>query len=418
VKLFLIGFVINCYILFPTSLVAQEKQTQQISKGDTMQASENSATPAKSPVQQIDVTDLISELFKKGPSSEPKKDSITSKPAFTAVPAVGYTLNSGLVATISGNVVFKSPHRTKISTITSSAAYSQKKQFTMPVESSIWTKGDKYNLIGDYRFYKYPQSTFGLGSNSDIENEFEMDYSYFRFYEVILRQITENFFAGAGYIFDYHWNISEKNTKNALIDDYRTYGAESHTLSTGVTLNALYDRRNNPINPSKGFYTAVQLRNNLQALGSTRNWQSLILDVRKYVRFPAKSENVFAFWSYDWLILHGKPPYLDLPSNSWDSYSSTGRGYIQGRFRGVQMVYAETEYRFKITRNGLFGGVLFVNAETFSSTPGSRLQGIQPGFGPGLRIKLNKVSKTNISIDYGFGTQGSKGLFINIGEMF
>jgi len=37
------------------------------------------------------------------------------------------------------------------------------------------------------------------------------------------------------------------------------------------------------------------------------------------------------------------------------------------------------------------------------------LQAIQPGYGPGLRIKLNKVSKTNIDIDYGFGRKARMG---------
>ncbi|MBL4676481.1 MAG: hypothetical protein JKY70_09805, partial [Mucilaginibacter sp.] len=114
----------------------------------------------------------------------------------------------------------------------------------------------------------------------------------------------------------------------------------------------------------------------------------------------------------------GKPPYLDLPANTWDQYNGTGRGYIQGRFRGAQMVYGEAEYRFGLTRNGLLGGVVFGNAESFSAAPGSALQKVQPGYGVGLRLKLNKVSKTNIAVDYGFGSQGSKGIFVTVGEIF
>ncbi|HEY4195133.1 MAG TPA: hypothetical protein VGM63_06340 [Mucilaginibacter sp.] len=95
-----------------------------------------------------------------------------------------------------------------------------------------------------------------------------------------------------------------------------------------------------------------------------------------------------------------------------------GRGYIQGRFRGAQMVYAETEYRYRITSDGLLGGVVFFNAESFSAEPGTRLQAVQPAVGPGLRIKLNKVSRTNICVDDGFGRQDSHGLFINVGEIF
>jgi hypothetical protein len=153
-------------------------------------------------------------------------------------------------------------------------------------------------------------------------------------------------------------------------------------------------------------------------LGSTSSWQSLIVDVKKYINLPAGSDNVLALWNYEWLTLNGRPGFLDLPATQWDTYSATGRGYIQGRFRGAQMVYGEAEYRFKILDNGLLGGVFFLNAESLSAAPGTRLQAFQPGYGPGLRIKFNKVSKTNLCVDYGFGRQGSNGLFIDVGEIF
>ena len=81
-------------------------------------------------------------------------------------------------------------------------------------------------------------------------------------------------------------------------------------------------------------------------------------------------------------------------------------------------MYLESEYRFRISRNGLIGGVVFANAETFSAERGTTFQQIQPGYGTGIRVKLKKTSGTNIGIDYGVGTQGSKGLFINVGEYF
>jgi hypothetical protein len=142
------------------------------------------------------------------------------------------------------------------------------------------------------------------------------------------------------------------------------------------------------------------------------------LDLRKYFKFPGGSNNILAIWSYDWLTLSGKPPYLDLPSTGWDAYNNTGRGYIQGRFRGKDMIYLETEYRFGISHNGLFGGALFANAQCFSEYPANDFDIIWPGMGVGLRIKVNKQSGANIAIDYGFGADGSRGLFVNIGEVF
>ncbi|MBE7169632.1 MAG: hypothetical protein INR73_03535 [Williamsia sp.] len=411
-KLFVCWLLLSSWraCLFPAT--AQERKPTLL-----IQKPLNNNPPPKQPdsVAEKDLIDVLSEWRKKPVSKENK--TITAKPSFTVVPAVGYTLQSKLVGSLTGNAVFHY-NEANISTISAIAGYSQLKQFTMPLESNIWIKQNKLNLVGDFRFYKYPQSTFGLGSGSSVKNEDPMSYSFFRFYEIVLTPVAGNLFAGAGYIFDDHWNIREKGLANGHPSDYALYGKAAHTISSGITLNSVFEKRNNPINPSKGSYINLQYRSSWAALANTTKWQSLIIDMRKYFQFPGRSQNVLALWSYNWLIVKGKPPYLDLPSNSWDSYSSTGRGYIQGRFRGAQMIDAEAEYRFRITRNGLFGAVVFANAESFSALQGSRFQAVQPGAGAGLRIKLNKVSKTNISIDYGFGNQGSHGLFVNMGELF
>ncbi|MDB5138661.1 MAG: hypothetical protein JWR12_577 [Mucilaginibacter sp.] len=370
-----------------------------------------------SKLKQKDIGDVLKKLLGSKLSSQ-KVDSVTSKPSISIVPAFGYTLVSKFAIVLSGNVAFRTGPQSRISTVIASTSYTQNKQFTLPVQTSIWTKDNKYNFIGDYRFFKYPQSTFGLGSASNINNEDPMDYSYFQFYETVLRHISGNFYAGLGYILDDHWNVSDKGNLNGTPSDYTAYGKTAHSIASGFTFNALLDSRDNGINPTNGGYASLQYRDNYGFLGSTTSWRSLIIDVRKYYKFPEGSDNVIAFWNYDWLILSGKPAYLDLPSTQWDASSAVGRGYIQGRFRGAQLVYLESEYRFKLTNNGLLGGVVFLNGESFSAAPGTKMQAVQPGFGPGLRIKLNKTSNTNIAIDYGFGRQGSNGLFIDVGEAF
>ncbi len=370
-------------------------------------------------VAQVDLIDIAKRVIHSKPDTSKVVKQVSTKPEFSAIPAVGYTLVSRFVVSLTGNVAFRTDTQNKISTITGITGYTQNKQLTFQVESEVWLNKNNFELIGDYRFYKYPQSTFGLGSNSNIKNEDPLNYNFFRFYETLLRKITGNFLAGAGYIIDSHTNISEKgNLDGVTPSDFALYGNNRRTISSGYTLNTEFDSRDNSINPSSGFFASFQFRDNYRFLGSTSDWRSLIFDIRKYFRFPAGSQNVIAFWNYDWLVINGKPPYLDLPSTQWDPYSSNGRGYIQGRFRGANEVYFETEYRYGISRNGLLGGVFFLNLQSFSGAPGTRLQAIQPGFGPGLRIKLNKVSKTNVSIDYGFGRQGSRGLFVNVGELF
>jgi hypothetical protein len=421
-KLFVKIFIVITGLLFAGDVIAQQKPSVPIKtiplknkKGDTS-ALKKDTTVAKSGVQQEDISDVIAKLQHKTPSA--RVDSVTSKPSFSVVPAVGYTLVSKFAIVLSGNMAFRTGPDSRISTIAASTSITQNRQITLPILSNIWSKNNKYNFVGDYRLYKYPQSTYGLGSSSNIQNEDPMDYAYFQFYETVLRHITGNIYAGMGYIIDDHWNVSDKGNINGTVSDYSTYGKNSHSIASGFTFNALLDSRDNGINPSKGAYLALEYRDNYTFLGSTNPWRSLIMDVRKYIKFPEGSNNVLALWNFEWLTLNGTPAYLDLPSTQWDAYSATGRGYIQGRFRGADMVYGEAEYRCQITANGLIGGTFFLNGESLSAAPGTKLQAIQPGFGPGLRVKLNTISKTNIAIDYGFGREGSRGLFIDVGEIF
>jgi len=112
----------------------------------------------------------------------------------------------------------------------------------------------------------------------------------------------------------------------------------------------------------------------------------------------------------------GTPNYLFLPSTGWDDQYNTGRGFVQSRFRGKQMIYAEAEYRYRITRNGLLGGVAFFNWQKYYGNEKS-YEPFLRGYGAGLRIRINKKSGANVCLDYAFGNN-SQGFFLNLGELF
>ena len=82
------------------------------------------------------------------------------------------------------------------------------------------------------------------------------------------------------------------------------------------------------------------------------------------------------------------------------------------------MLYGEAEYRFQLTHNGLLGGVVFANVQSFSEQNTNTFQTVAPGWGLGMRLKLNKFSRTNVALDYGWGLNGSGGVFVNLGEVF
>jgi len=287
------------------------------------------------------------------------------------------------------------------------------------LQFSIWTKDNKFNIQGDWRFLKYPEATYGLGGTTTDADAVQLDYDQIRVYTFVLKTLGKNFYAGLGYQYDNHWNIAQLNVPANTVTAFDKYGYSKSSISSGPSVDLLFDTRTNSLNPEAGStYANIVFRQNLHALGSDANWSSLLIDARKYFHLSDRSNNILAFWSYNWLTVNGNPPYMDLPSTGWDAYSNTGRGYIQSRFRAKNMVDLESEYRFGIMRNGLLGGVVFANAQAYSESAGNLFKPIIPGWGAGLRIRFNKFSKTNICLDYGFGLHGSNGLFVNLGEVF
>ncbi len=339
----------------------------------------------------------------------------------SALPVAGYTLQTGFAGVLSSNFAFyTSEHgQANLSTVLTSLTYSQYEQIIFPIQANIWTKGNKYNIITDWRYMKYPSLTYGLGGNTSTDSGYNIDYGYLRLHQAILKTVARDLYLGLGYDLDYFWNIQEIDPPTGKPTDFERYGLKPKEVASGVSVHFLFDSRRNPINPGKGNYASITYRPNFTLLGSDNNWQSLLLDFRKYITFPSHTHNVLAIWSYDWFTVGGgKPPYLLLPSTGWDAYSNTARGYIQGRYRSQNMLYLESEYRFGLSANGLLGGVVFANAQSFSEPNSGHYEYIAPGYGAGLRISLNKFSRTNLCIDYGWGSHGSGGFFVNLGEVF
>jgi outer membrane protein assembly factor BamA len=309
---------------------------------------------------------------------------------------------------------------TFLSTVTFAPYFNLRGRYGLPFRSNIWLKDNSWTIIGDSRVLVYPQYTWGLGGQTPEFNKFLVDYKYVRFYQSALKRINSYLYAGIGYNLDYYLDI-ETHNPNALqkFTGY-PYGTSSdqNSISSGVTLNLLYDSRNNEINPLPGAYTNVVYRINGHAFGSDADWQSLYIDMRKYISLTStKEQNVMAFWAYYWRTFGNGIPYLSLPSIGWDPYQRSGRGIEQNRYRGKALLYFETEYRRDITANGLLGFVLFANVNSVADPVSNHFSYWHPAGGTGLRIKFNKSSGTNITLDYGI-SEGYSAIILGLGEAF
>lgn len=391
----------------------------------------------------------VKDLFRKNkemvaPKIVIKKPSIILIPVIASSPATGFQFGvAGQGAWYNGP-----PEDTRISQASANVTLTAKSQVLLTIKSTIMSKQDKWIYNGDWRYYFYSQSTYGLGTNApdsaslgyginvggvDTESnpgEQPMNFRWLRLHETALREVNENFYVGLGYHLDIYDNIEDKNLDlaNKKYTDHFLYSTQrgidpQRYMVSGLSINVIFDSRDNQINPYRGLYINGQYKFNSTGFGSTKDSEMVWLEVRAYKNLSRKKpRHLLGAWAFANSLAGGTAPYLTLPAANYDTRNRSARAYVQGRYRGEEMVYGELEYRFPISRcSNILGGVLFVNGVTTSNREvGAQVRVfdyVKAGYGFGLRIAADKLSRTNIAIDVGFGEK-SMGIYFGAAEVF
>jgi outer membrane protein assembly factor BamA len=331
---------------------------------------------------QYDVKDWLKDVFgKKNKSSDTASILIPSKKLILSIlPGISYNPASSVVVGVEGSAswYYGDPSNTINSSVAAGVSYSLKNQLKISLASNIFTNENKWLIASDVRFWKFVQNTYGLGTGTPDSNEENMDFDLIRFNQNVLRKVSRFFYLGLGYDLQYYSKIETINNDNDSIiypSFNSTYSQQNgfdtaSYLSSGFLATAYYDSRDNTINPYKGMVLTVQYRNYNEFLGSSSNYQLLDYQIKKYFSFNKKDTYILALWFSGSNVLNGRVPYMALNATGWDKYNATGRGYVQGRFRGRDEMYFEIENRITLTKNRFFGLAIFANAESLSYPDG------------------------------------------------
>jgi outer membrane protein assembly factor BamA len=255
------------------------------------------------------------------------------------------------------------------------------------------------------------QYTWGLGAATTDNQKFKIATKYIRLYVNFNRNFRTSrvFFYGLGFNYDRFYNlVPDKAIADTPNPEKYPVGNEENLFSLGYRVSFLFDTRHNSVNPSKGTFLTLTIRNNPVLLGNRYVWTSVYFDARRYLPltdFNTGRRQLLALWIMYWGT-YGNIPYLNLPATSADLLGQSGRGYNFARFRGKEMVYAEAEYRFDISNDGLLGGVLFGNVQSFTEPDTNQFTHLLPAGGVGARIKVNKKSNTNLGLDLAWAKEG------------
>lgn len=392
---------------------------------------------------QKDLGDELRELLHKPPKVETKSsNSLLLLPIIGSNPATGFMIGVG------GQLAFKMPGSSLYSAFSGSAQFTTKSQIIFLLKNNFYTRKNKIFFSGDWRYMIYSQSTYGLGTNSPeggiLQQQYDiggqetsidslaqpMNFNFFRLHQSSSFRVIESLYLGVGYNLDLYNKIVDQKLKlspgDTLITSHyaysKTYGYDSSKyLSSALNVNFIYDTRDNMVNPYSGYYIYLAWRGAFKAFGNVTASNFIQAEYRSFHGLSKTNpRHLLAFWVMGNFSPPGEFPYMILPATAYDQRSRSARGYTQGRYRGNNLMYGEAEYRFPLSScGGILGGVLFVNATTASNSAQELklFESVKPGYGLGLRIMVDKKSRTNLAVDIGFGDR-SFGFYLAASETF
>ena len=393
---------------------------------------------------QKDLSDVLRAAL-----SKPAKVDTTAAGSILLLPIIGSNPATGFMIGVGGQYGFKLPGvDTRYSLLSGSVQFTTKNQQLFLLKNNVYTKNNNIFFTGDWRYLIFSQPTYGLGTNSPeggiLDYQFNLggiettddsltqpiDFNFLRFHQTVSFELRPSFYVGVGYYLDSYFKIVDEklrlNPGDSLITSHyaynKYYGFDTDSYySSALNINVIYDTRDNMINPYKGYFLMISWRGSMKFLGNKNNANSLSLEWRSFHPLSVRNpRHLMSFWLMGNFSPDGEFPYMILPATAYDQRSRSARGYTQGRYRGNNFLYGEAEYRFPISKcGGILGGVLFVNATTASSPIHSLslFESVKPGYGLGLRIMVDKKTRTNLAIDFGFGDRSS-GFYLAASETF
>jgi outer membrane protein assembly factor BamA len=316
------------------------------------------------------------------------------------VPTLGYTPETnfyfGAVTLFTLNVYQDS--QTRISNASLEFNYTQRKQSILDLTWNYFFREEMWYTEGILHRSYYPDFYYGIGAQTRQEDEVQFSSSRFDVQIDGFRKIQGKTFVGLGMRSARYWNVDG--------DGIARHSELKSSEVRSLRLAFLHDSRNRILTPSGGLYFRLNASYNF----SENRYPKFELDLRKYHEFR---KGFILAGRYYQAWVGQNTPFFDYAIMGGDQ---TVRGYFYGRFRDNRLSTFQAELRTpQIYRMGfaLLGGL-----STLSSFEKSSAIALFPNYGIGFRVLVDKAEKTNLRLDYAFGSRNQTGFYIAFGESF
>ncbi len=274
--------------------------------------------------------------------------------------------------------------------------------------------------VGDFYFGKnrasvrlesgrIPIDYYGVGNFTDSESEVFLTKRTGLDVEV-LRHVSDNILAGGNFIWYYN-KISDFEEGGQLVVDNPNGFSPGFQLGVGPSLG--FDSRDNIIYPHTGTYVRTKTQFFFSGLKGDFHYNDFSIDARKYFS-TANKKNTFAIQSSFSFQNNRNVPFYNLNRLGGESRL---RGILSQRYLDTKRGVAQVEYRRKLPFH--LGFVLFGGAgKVFHDFNEMNFEHLKYSYGFGLRWMIIPEELTNFRIDFGYGSNGEKGIYIGLNEVF
>jgi hypothetical protein len=309
---------------------------------------------------------------------------------------------------------------TAFSRFETSAFLTTHRQEGVVVRTDVRLPGNGWILSGDWGGGRFPNPAYGLGGETRSSDRTVVQRQQIQLHETVYRRVVSQLYGGLGYLVDDFYDIVD--VRHAAGEATRfsayPYGTSGRSLSSGVTLNVLWDGRDSTVRPTRGASILGRFRFEPAELGSDDAWYSYYLDARTYLAVPGRGD-VLALWAFGWWS-SARTPYLLLPQVGADPEHRSARGMVEGRYAARDLVYGEVEYRAHLWRSLGAVAALSLSAPSDRGVNGAGLsfRAVHPGLAAGLRVLLDRTSGANLVLDGAWAPGEGVGFYLNANETF
>lgn len=339
--------------------------------------------------------------------SEEKDQRVLVVPSIYYTPETNWYFGLGMYGYFKTD---KADTTLRVSQIRGALGYTLNQQIVFWLPGEFYFKSNKYRLLTELGFYRWPYEFNGIGNSIDTFYTEPYSATFPRIRFSLQQQVIPNLFVGPRYwIQSVNMNQIEKGglLENNMITGYQG------GLTSGLGLTVLYDNRDYVLAPTSGFYAEASSLHNFNFIGSDFSFSTLVIDLRGYLKI--KKDHMLAAQLYG-KFNSGNPPFNQM---SLLGGAARLRGYREGRYRDLNLVSSQIEYRSAFYKD-FMGIAVFAGAGMVSNQlSGFSTKHLRSASGAGFRFLMDPENRLTVRIDYAVG-QGKENrqFYFTLSEAF